>query len=394
MTLIPFAEELEYSAIADKIRSNDSVVGAHATIIDSFNAWWEAEGHKQILHLRSEGALLHSTAEEMKSAFVVALKENEIIDDFAIRGAFVEWFNINESTLRTIVETGYPAALIHDENVLSLEHQTLLDRRNQLMAQTEEINTQYDLLSRINRANSGSSNDGEEESSDAEGEGIVEQIGNFIPNILLTPLEEEKKNCNGRIKILTTECKEIHQHIFDREEVKNLPRDKKPPKGGTSPTSTDFHKLDALVDAIDDIAALREIRNNLIAKISEWDNLHSRKNEIVEIMKPHEDHKVLRSELNSSLNLLKEQLFALANEVRRTLPEDFVISEITNQLRASMEFQIQRRLDSNVDQLISLIQSMHTRYSHTLSEIIEERDKQSVVVHELFNRLGYMGDSK
>ena len=390
MTLIPFAEELEYSAIADRIRSNDSVVGAHATIIDSFIAWWEAEGHEQIRHLRSEGALLYSTAEDMKSAFVVALGENGILDDFAIRGAFVEWFNINESTLRTIVETDYDAALIDDENVLALEHQNLLDQRNQLEIQTEEINVQYDILMRMNRGNDASSDDEAEGDSDGEAEGIVEQIGDFMPNTELGPLEAEKKDRTDRIKILTTQCKDIHQQLFDREEVKTLPKDVRPTKGKTTPTRDNFHKLDDLITGIEGITVLKEMRDNLVANISEWEILHARKNEIEEAIKPHEDYKARRKILNDSLVGIKEQLFVLANEVRKTLPEEFVISEVTNHLRASLRFQLQRRLDANVDELIQLVQSMHRRYARTFSEIRSERDEQSTVVDALFVQLGYM----
>ena len=392
MTLISFVEELEYSAIATQIRSNDSVIGAHTTIIDSFIAWWEAEGHEQIRHLRSEGALLYSILEDMKSAFVVALGENGILDDFAIRGAFVEWFNNNESTLRTIVETGYPAILISDESVLALEHQNLLDQYNQLMIQTEEINTQYDLLRSINRSNNNSDDEEIEEGSDGEAEGIVEQIGDFLPSTILEPLEVEKKECTDRIKILLSECKDIHQQLFDRDEVKTLSKDVMPRKGKTKPTGNDLHKLDDLVTSIEGITTLDEMRNSLVEKIAEWDLLHTRKNEIVEMMKPHEDYKARRKVLNDSLGGLKEQLYALANEVREMLPEEFVISEVTHHLRESLRFQLHRRLDIHVDGLIGLIQSMHERYARTLSEIRSERDEQVAVINDLFIRLGYMED--
>ena len=390
MTLIAFAEELEYSAIAHQIRSNDSVIGAHATIIESFLVWWESEGHEQIRHLRSEGAILYSTAEDMKSAFVAALGENGILDDFAIRGAFVEWFNINESTLRTIVETGYPAALIDDESVLALEHQNLLDQHNQLIIQTDEINTQYDLLRRINRSNNDSGDDETEESSDGEAEGIVEQIGDFIPSTILEPLEVEKKGCTDRINILLSECKDIHQQLFDRDEVKSLSKGVKPPKGKTTPTGNNLHKLDDLVTSIEGISNLNEMRNSLVVRIAEWDLLHTRKNEITEIMKPHEDYKARRKVLNDSLVELKEQLYVLANEVRKSLPKEFVISEVTNHLRTSLRFQLQRRLDANADELIQLVQSMHRRYARTFSEIRSERDEQSTVIDALFVQLGYM----
>lgn len=382
MTLIPFAEDLEYSAIAECVRSNVSVTEAHATIIDTFIAWWDAEGREQIRHLRSEGAILYSTAEEMKSAFVVALGENGILDHFALRGAFVEWFNLNESTLRTIVETGYPAALIDDESVLSLEHKNLLDQYNQLIIQTGEINAQYDLLRSLNRGNNTLGDDEAEES--------VEQIGDFIPNSILEPLEVEKKDCTDRINILLSECKEIHQQLFDRDEVKTLSNEVKPPKGKTTPTGNNLHKLDDLVTAIEGIATLNEMRNSLVVKIAEWDLLHTRKNEIIEIMKPHEDYKLRRKVLNDSLVELKEQLFVVANEVRKTLPEEFVISEVTNHLCSSLGFQLQRRLDANVDELIRLVQSMHRRYASTQTEVRAEVEIRFNEAQQVFHNGGYL----
>lgn len=380
MTLVPFVEGLEYSAIAELVRSNDSVIDAHASIINSFNVWWDERGREQILHLREDGALLYSTVEDMKSAFVVALRENEILDEFAIRGAFVEWFNVNESTLRTIVETGYPAALVDDEKVLSIQHQNLLDQRNQLMIQTEEINIQYDILMRLNRSD-GASSDDEVES---ESEEWLEQIGDFIPGIVLDPLEMEKKECGNRIKILVSECKEIHQQLFDSNEVKNLPQEGRPKKGNTIPTSTNLHKLDGLVAAIEEIETLNELRDALVAKIGEWDLLHRRKKEIMEIMKPHEEYHERRKVLNASLRELKEQLFVIANEIRKTLPEEFVTSEVTNRLRTNLGFQLQRRLDANVDDLIRLIQSMHKRYALTQTEVRSEVDFNSNEAQEVF----------
>ena len=49
MTLISFTEKLEYPVIADVVRSNDSVVEAHAIITDSFNSWWEDEERRQYI---------------------------------------------------------------------------------------------------------------------------------------------------------------------------------------------------------------------------------------------------------------------------------------------------------------------------------------------------------
>lgn len=392
MKTIPFADNLEYTAIRDRVLSNNSVLNAHTVIIDSLNDWWGKIGSRQINDLRNDDAVLYSIAEEMKTAFVIALSENGILDDFAIRGAFVEWFNLNESTLRTIVETGYPAALVEDHSVIALENQSLLDRRDRLSTQVEIINTQHELLSRINRSNNDQSDDSEEDDSEEQTDEILEQLGDYLPNFKLKPLEEDIKNVNSRIKTLVEECKAIHNLIFDSDELKSLPKGTRPGKGRTTPTRDNLHKMDELLTSISEIDSLDEIRISLIDKIAEWDILSERKNELSAIVKPHEDYKDKRTELNNSLKKLNEQIYLLAKELRKNLPLDFVISEVTNQLRLSMELQIQKRLDGNVDQLIQLIESMYERYARTLAQILQKRDSHAEDVVEIFDQLGYTGE--
>jgi type I restriction enzyme M protein len=391
VTLVPFREGLERSAIAETVRSDGSVQQAHTSIIDSVNGWWGSQGRELIEGLRSEGALLHLTADQMKVAFVATLDGNGILNPFQVRGAFVEWLNLNEATLRTIIETGYPAALIDDDDVIAVGNPELLDQRDELVVQTEEINTQYDILTRINKVASNSNE--EEGETEGEDEASIEGIGAFIPKTVLEPLEAEKKENRDKIKILLGECKEAHLQLFDREEVSGLAKKVRPTKGKTKPVMDDFHRLDDLVSAIDGIESLFELRGKLVANISEWETLNQRNIEIAEAIKPHEDYKNLRKELNDSLKTLKEQLFVLANEVRKTLGVEHVRPHVLASLLTSLESLVQKRLDVHVDDLIRLIQSMYGRYARTLSEIRLERDERAVTVDELLVRLGYLEDA-
>ena len=207
------------------------------------------------------------------------------------------------------------------------------------------------------------------------------------------PLESEKKENNDRIKTLLTECKEAWVNILDHAEVKQLPKGERPTKTKTKPVGQDFHKLDDLVNAIEGIEALSGLRAKLVENISEWDVLNQRNIEIAEAIKPHEYHKALRNELNASLKALKEQLFALANEVRKTLDEEYVRPHVMEYFCNSLESIVQKRLDAHADDLIRLIRSMHDRYAQTLSEIRSERDGFAATVDEMLVRQGNLEDA-
>ena len=375
MTLVPFSGNLEFGMIADIIRNNQSVLSAHMQLIEDTNSWWISSGQNFVTRLTDHDAKRYSTLDQMKLSFVEQLSSNLILDGFSLRGAFAEWSNDNESTFRTIVETGFPAALIADDDVLKIEHGSLIDKRNELKLRVEEINSQYEILRRINR--SGTSEDEEEELSNSDTDSITEEVGDFLPKMILDPLEAEQKEINKRVRELLSKCNDIHSQVYDNVVFSNLPKGEKPTKASTKPVTNDFRKLDILIEKIKGINSLDRHRSSLIQSVSEWETLIARKKEIVDLIKPHEDYKELRKNLNQSLIELKEHLFKLAGLARKSLPESFVTNAVIEHLRVSLTKQIQKRLDEHINALISIVNSMHKRYSITLSETRHSRALQS-----------------
>ena len=388
MRLIQFRKDLEYQMIEDTIRSHDSVVSAHTGVIDTLRNWWESDGIKRIEQLRDSGSNFYAVIDDMKSDFVRAISDNGILDNFEIRGAFVGWLNHNESTLRTIFETGYPSGLVDDDSVLSLDHKHLLNQRNELEAQCSEINIQYELLTRINKVNS-SASDESEDNTDENSEVVTEGIGNFLTNMGLEPLVAERKLINDQIKALVSRCKEIHNRIFDHKTINSIAKSSRPSKTSTLPTQSNLRKIDALIQAIKGLNPLKGFYDELVQSTEDWDTLTARLKAINFLIKPHEDYKTKRNNVNEELAVLKNRLYTISNVVRKSLSEEFVKNNVNLFLCNSLVMQLQDRLNSNADDLVAIVRSMYERYSETLDIIRTRCAEDNSAFDELLVNLGY-----
>ena len=105
-----FTEVKEKSQVKEILEKNNAFKHTDEKLQQLLHKWFTEYG-KEIKHLRNSKTQ-HELLEEGFKSIANTFKENPVLDEFQVRGLFINWWNDNKFDLKTIKETGWIQALI------------------------------------------------------------------------------------------------------------------------------------------------------------------------------------------------------------------------------------------------------------------------------------------
>jgi type I restriction enzyme M protein len=286
---------------------------------------WFREYAKEIRMLR-ESTPVHELLGQGFESIQEALKDNEVLDEFQIRGLFINWWNDNKFELRTIKESGWTQSLMSNFDFADNDNKTVattLEKAKYFFKQAfEKEISEIEALESKER----------ELSAQVEEEALAEELEN----------EEGEAESSG--EVLKNEIEGIKAEIRQANKITQLNR-------------------------------IAELRKSLSDKETELEKILGKKKALRQIRKDIKDK--------------NEQLVERVKRATSNISEDEAEKMLMRKLEDSSLEILNSYLTETKQKIIAYFESLWDKYGTNVRMLEKERDSHAGELNKYLEELGY-----
>jgi type I restriction enzyme M protein len=286
---------------------------------------WFREYAKEIRMLR-ESTPVHELLGQGFESIQEALKDNEVLDEFQIRGLFINWWNDNKFELRTIKESGWTQSLMSNFDFADNDNKTVattLEKAKYFFKQAfEKEISEIEALESKER----------ELSAQVEEEALAEELEN----------EEGEAESSG--EVLKNEIEGIKAEIRQANKITQLDR-------------------------------IAELRKSLSDKETELEKILGKKKALRQIRKDIKDK--------------NEQLVERVKRATSNISEDEAEKMLMRKLEDSSLEILNSYLTETKQKIIAYFESLWDKYGTNVRMLEKERDSHAGELNKYLEELGY-----
>jgi type I restriction enzyme M protein len=362
----------EKSQIKNLIESDQAVMQVFRRMNSEITEWWELA--------RDDFSKLENSSimPQVRAELMYSIKERIIpigvFDEFQTAGVFVNWWQIINADLKTIINSGWETSLIPDEYIINAF----------FTAETEEIENLESALNEAEAALSEAVEEAEfeanDEETDTENVSLSQQKG-----YLKTQIKELKEL---KTKSATAEREKLEKQLEEIEKCERRIRELKTEL--RTKQAALKRKVDIKRDGIDEEKEdTQEFIEQIKAEIEELSNLltgddaaeKKRQKEIAALVndKETQEAKIVR---------LEKELAEIGGQLTVQQAKELILEKLFDFINN----ELQRYLNAEKRALISVFEKLWDKYAVSAQMIEKERETTINELDSFLTQLGYFND--
>jgi len=341
-----FAPAIESKdAIKPLVENAQGVQAKHEELHKAIQHWWDT--HQAKLEALPETKNVFELRREFLESIGAALEPLNLLNLHKIRGAFASFMNRLAADLKSVAASGWGAELIPEVDILKSQFPDVLEKLELDRARIAELEAMFTAADAVE----GEEGD-ESESSDDESESGV------LPKSIVKSLKDNRKALNGDL----------------RDNRKTIKAQKQ-----------DIKKLDKLGEE----AVLEEARQ----KVEKLEKANTQiEKDIADIDTRLGQHNALDKELKelkAGIKAAEKQKDDLVEAARARISEDEAQQLILERFRHLLVAEYDVYIRHYQQAFVAAIENLWDKYSVTVKQILEERDKEAALLEKFMVELGY-----
>lgn len=274
-------------------------------------------------------------------------KQNPVLDEYQSRGAFAQYLEDLKSDFKSIVASGWNAALISDEIILKSQAGDILEQLKEKKARRDELNELFEDVAKFD------SDECEEE--------FDEELYEIFPKKITKEYNNTKKDLTAQVTALKKGIK------ANEGRIKAFKKDK------TVDNSKEISEIEKLI----------ELDNNKIEELNS-------QIEVIKIkLKANDELNAERKQLTKDINATEKNLAEIAEKAREKISAEDAKELILSIGYTRLSDTMNEYLDSHIRKLQKIIEGIYDKYTVTLGTMIKERDAAVTELDSYLKELGY-----
>lgn len=318
-------EKADIKTTIGESKGKQQVADDYHKAIETF--WKASDADLDTLH----GGSLFDFNNNLTDRFVATLTSLNVLDKYQVRGSFAHFSDTLKSDFRSVQSSGWTAELIPDDELIANEFPEVLADLKRLENRRDELDAKFAEIAEM-----------DPEEWDAEQYEVM-------PKTIISEVKAEIKELKAQKRELSKQQKALEKRRKLGETV-----------------------VDETAQCAADIAALDK--------------------QIAEKEAGIAHHVALENELKDCRKKIREielSKEALADKAREQISDDDARRLITQRWLATLHDNIVVYLEAHARRLQQSVELLHNKYSVTLQNLIEERDKATKVLDDYLKELGY-----
>lgn len=332
---------------------SDEIKTAHGNYTIAINEWWDLQ-IPVMEHLPEQNTNVFDLYNQFSLTFTEKLKEFNILDDFKCRGSFATFWHDKEinvskvailTDFKSVEASGWNAELIPDDEILESQFPNVLkelkenqERRDELQAMFDEVNELEDDVWN------------EEDYEVWRNKELKEQ------KIAIKEIKSERREADKEYKLLQ---KRINANEKALKKMPELAVE-------IARLKTEADRFGTEVQRLDDVIKTEE---NRIAKHTELEEeLKTCKRKIKEI---------------------KDRKQVLVDQARLLITPEEAKELILARWLRTLQHTVNDYLQTHQRQMLQGVENLWEKYTIPLHSILEEREKETELLHSFLIELGY-----
>ena len=319
-------DKADIKSIISESEGKQQIADSYSNAIETF--WASSDDDLGSLH----GGSLFDFNNHLADLFVASLSQLNVLDKYQIRGSFAHFADELRSDFRSVQSSGWTAELIPDDELIANEFPEVLEDLKRLGDRRDELEAKFAEIAEL---------DSDEWDAD---------LYEVMPKTIISEIK-------GEIKELKAQKRELlkQQKALDKRR-----------KAGAD-------VADETAKCVSDIESLNTQINDKESAIAH--------------------HVALENELKDCRKKIREiesAKEALADKAREQISDQDARRLITRRWLATLHDNIAVYLEAHARLLQQNIEHIYDKYSVTLQNLIQERDKATEELDNFLNELGYI----
>ena len=310
----------------------EEIINKHKTYEKKINSWWKNSIEHLVNLLKNKN--LFKLNKEFSKSITEQFSKLGILDLNKSRGAFAAYWDTLSSDMKSVSASGWNAELILEDEILKSQFPDILEELKTNEATRDEIEA---MLKEVN---------------DLEDDEFNEEDYEVYPKAVLKEYKDKLKGINGEIRAANEEIKNLNKRIKLADDDKILLTKK-----------ADFEK-----QVVEYEVAKNEVEQKLATHIEYETKLKEAKKVIKEI-KDHKEELAEKAREKITPEEAKELILARWKEVLHTT----IMAYVADYQR----------------EFLSRLENLYEKYTVTINDILEERQKESAQLEGFLKELGY-----
>jgi type I restriction enzyme M protein len=299
------------------------------------SAWW----HKHLAQLQALPAEqnVYELYRDFSLSIATDFSQLGILDLHKSRGAFAAYWNSLETDLKSVAASGWKAELIPEADILQSQFPEVLEELANNEARRDELEAMFNEVNELE-----------------EGE-FEEENYEVFPKEVLKDLKAEIKACNGEISSFKKEIKALKIRIK---------------------TNSEQSEVQALNQ---ELAQKEKAQTEVEAKKAAIETKLARHTELTNELK----------NCKATIAEIKEKKEALVERARGKITSDEAKELILARWKETLHLTVMDYVNRYERELISELENRYTKYSTTLTSILDSRETAAQQLDHFLMELGY-----
>lgn len=327
---------------------SDAIRQTQAQYTAQLNEWWNSVVPQfvRLPETRNVFALYRNFSESFTNAIsVLQTGQRAVLDAFQSRGSLAAYWSELSNDLKSVAASGWNAELIPDDEILESQFPEVLRELRTAEARKEELEAMF------------------KEVNELEEDVWNEEEYDIWPKDVLKAHKDEIKSARGELKELTKEIGNLKKRIKANERAARNNADL-------------FGEIESLQR---ELVAKESTAESLTASIAADEERYAKHTELEEELK--ECKKVIRD--------IKARKQALVDEARLRIPPDKARQLILARWHRTLHATINGYLQAHSRTLLAALENLHSKYTTTLTSILQERERETALLDSFLRELGY-----
>jgi type I restriction enzyme M protein len=348
-----FAPAIETKdAIKPLIENAKGVKSKHEQLHQAIQAWWDEHRPKLEALPKTKNVF------DLRRDFLVTIGEKlepiNLLNLHKIRGALASYINRLAADLKSVAASGWGAELIPEEDILKSQFPEVLAKLEQDRTRIAEL----EALFASGDEDEDDAQGGASVAGDMESEATGEEDMMVLPKSVVKSLKEQRKAHSGDLKDNLKIIKALKQDI---KKLENL------------------NKKDELKTAQQKVNELEKANTRIEKDIATIDTKLEQHNALDKELK----------DLKAGIKAAEIQKDELVEAARAKIAEDDARRLILERFRQLLFTEYEAYIRQYQQAFIAAIENLWNKYSVTVKQILEEREKEAALLDQFMVELGY-----
>jgi len=338
----------------------EEVMKKHQSYENKIESWWK-RSLEQLINLPKKKNLF-----ELNNKFFKTISDQfsklGILDLNKSRGAFAAYWDSLTADLKSVAASGWNAELIPEDEILESQFPEVLEELRNNEARRDEIEAMF------------------KEVNDLEEDEYNEEDYEVFPKPVLKEYKDKLKELNGEIRAINKKVKATQKRY--NAVAKPLEAAFKKSKDKINLAKIKAHEKSVSTELDDLIAVIDENREALIP-------FEENKQEIEEKLSRHTEYETRLREAKKIIKEIKDRKEELVEKAREKITPDQARELILARWKGILHTTIMAYVADYQREFSGRLENLWEKYTTTINEILDEREKESERLNRFLAELGY-----